>query len=141
MTRSFNDAADALTRAFKDIAGVVSVYLFGSHAMGRAHRDSDIDIAVLLDWERHRDRANRFEVRLRLSSLVASVTGSHAVDVVILNDVPPPLARAVVTTGRRLYCADDEVDHAFVRQVLLRAADLEPFLRRVRQVKLAAIAR
>ena len=30
-------------------AGVAAVYLFGSHAEGRAHRDSDVDVGVLLD--------------------------------------------------------------------------------------------
>jgi predicted nucleotidyltransferase len=28
---------------------VVAAYLFGSHASGRAHRESDVDVGVLLD--------------------------------------------------------------------------------------------
>jgi hypothetical protein len=59
----------------------------------------------------------------------------------VLNDAPPTLGRRIVTSGRRVYCADPERDHAFVRDVQLRAADLEPFLRRTREVKLAAIRR
>jgi hypothetical protein len=51
------------------------------------------------------------------------------------------LARRIVTEGRRLVCGDEETDHGYVRHVLLRAADLEPFLRRARAVKLAALAR
>jgi hypothetical protein len=43
--------------------------------------------------------------------------------------------------GRRLLCVDAEADHAFVRDVQLRAADLEPFLRRTRRLKLQALAR
>jgi hypothetical protein len=46
-----------------------------------------------------------------------------------------------VTTGRRIYCSDPDLDHAFVRDVQLRAADLEPFLRRTRARKLASLAR
>jgi predicted nucleotidyltransferase len=34
-------------------SGVVSAYLFGSHAAGRAHRESDVDVGVLLDWSVH----------------------------------------------------------------------------------------
>ena len=63
------------------------------------------------------------------------------VDVVILNDAPPQFGRRIVTTGRRVLCDDAAADHAFVRDVQLRAADLEPLLRRTRRVKLAAIAR
>ena len=31
-------------------AGVVSTYLFGSHAVGVSHDESDVDVAVLLDY-------------------------------------------------------------------------------------------
>lgn len=59
----------------------------------------------------------------------------------ILNDAPPHLARHIITTGRRVACADSEADHAFRRTAMLRAADLDPFLRRARGVKLKALAR
>lgn len=49
------------------------------------------------------------------------------------------LARAIVTRGRRFFCADCEADHAFVRDAQLRAADLDPFLRRRRKIKLSAL--
>jgi len=65
----------------------------------------------------------------------------NAVDVVVLNDAPPGLGRHIATKGRRVYCGDAEMDHAFVRDVQLRAADLEPFLRRARRIKLDALAR
>ncbi|HEX9808327.1 MAG TPA: hypothetical protein VGC25_01810 [Alphaproteobacteria bacterium] len=47
----------------------------------------------------------------------------------------------MITEGVRIYCADPASDHAFVRDVQLRAADLAPFLRRTARVKLAAIRR
>jgi hypothetical protein len=50
------------------------------------------------------------------------------------------LAR-IVTRGVRLHCSDPELDHAFVRDVQLRATDLAPFLRRMREIKLEAIKR
>jgi len=121
--------------------GVISVYVFGSHAEGRAHRESDIDVAVLLDREWYPDEASRFDARLRLIGAVGSALHSNQVDLVVLNDAPPGLARAVITRGRRVFCADAEADHAFVRDTLLRAADLEPWLRRMRRIKLDAIRR
>jgi len=61
--------------------------------------------------------------------------------VVVLNDAPPLLGRHVVTTGRRLLCTDAEADHAYVRDVQLRAADLEPWLQRMARIKLDALRR
>ncbi|MBI2402788.1 MAG: nucleotidyltransferase domain-containing protein [Gemmatimonadetes bacterium] len=41
------------------LAGVVSAYLFGSHARGTPHRESDVDVAVLFDYEVLSSRAAR----------------------------------------------------------------------------------
>ena len=133
----------ALARFFAmdESRGVVSAYLFGSHAEGRAHRESDVDVAVLLDWSVFPGRRDRFEERVRLSSRLPGALGARAIDVVVLNDAPPSLGRRVVQEGRRVFCCDPERDHAFVRDVQLRAADLDPFLKRTRRVKLAALAR
>lgn len=139
----FADVAARLEAAFREppLPGVASAYLYGSHAEGRAHRESDVDVGVLLDWSVHRARAERFEARVRLGSWLIGVLGTNEVDVVVLNDVPPHLGRRIVTTGRRVCRADPATDHAFVRDVQLRAADLEPFLRWTRRLKLEAIAR
>ena len=58
----------------------------------------------------------------------------------ILNDVPALFGRRVVTKGRRIVLTDPATDHAFVRDIQLRAADLAPFLAKMRQIKLAALA-
>jgi predicted nucleotidyltransferase len=135
------DVAGALARALTELAGqhVSSAYLFGSHAAGRAHRDSDVDVGVLLSWKL--DRAQRFEERVRLAGALPGRLGGRPVDVVVLNDAPPQLGRRVVLDGRRVFCADPKADHAYRRDVQLRAADLEPFLRRTRRLKLEALAR
>jgi predicted nucleotidyltransferase len=122
-------------------SGVLAVYLFGSHASGRAHRESDVDVAVLLDRARYPTRKARFDARLRLAGSLAGRLRPRAVDLVILNDAPPTLGRRIVTTGKRVACFDEAADQAFVRDVQLRAADLEPFLRRTRRIKLVALAR
>lgn len=120
-------------------AGVVSVYLFGSHAEGRAHRESDVDVGVLLDWTRFPTSEARFDARVDLGSELIHATATNEVDVVILNDAPPLLGRSIVTRGVRVHCSDPEADHAFVRDVQLRAADLAPFLERMRRTKLEAL--
>jgi predicted nucleotidyltransferase len=133
--------AGKLRRYFEEssIAGLVSAYLFGSVARGAAHRESDVDVGVLLDRSRYADRPSRTEARIRLTSALIHVLGQNAVDVVVLNDVPPELGRAVVTQGERVYCREPEADHAFVRDAQLRAADLQPFLRRMRRIKLEGL--
>jgi predicted nucleotidyltransferase len=143
MDRAIWDARSTLGRLLAGLnsPGLVCAYLFGSHAAGRAHRESDIDVAVLLEWKAFPTAKARFEEQLRLSTRVGEALGTSRIDLVILNDAPPLLGRHIVTAGERIFCADPDRDHAYVRDVQLRAADLEPFLRRTRQVKLAAIRR
>jgi predicted nucleotidyltransferase len=120
---------------------VVSVYVFGSCAEGRTHRESDVDVGVLLDYTLRPTTADRFEARIHLVGQLGRALGRGDIDVVILNDAPPQFARHVVTRGHRVHCRDTSADHAFVRTTLLRAADLEPFLRRTRRRKLEALQR
>lgn len=122
-------------------AGLVSAYLFGSVSEGRAHRESDVDLGVYLDYGVYPAPADRFEAQLRLFAHLTSVIGRNDLDLVVMNDAPPPLSRHIMYAGRRLFCADEETDHAFRRTVLSRAADLEPFLRRTRRTMLKALAR
>ena len=142
-TRMTPDVVAAIGKLFESTApqGVVSVYCFGSQASGRTHRDSDVDVGVLLDWQAYPDRRRRFDRRLDLSGEIGHALGRNDIDLVVLNDAPPHVARAIVTRGRRVYCRDPDIDRACVRDAQLRAADLEPFLRRTRRAKLAAILR
>src|SRR3972149_1582507 len=70
-------------------------YLFGSHAEGRAHRESDLDIGVLLRWDAYPSARERFEMRLRLAGELG--VQRMPMDVIILNDAPPILAARIVT--------------------------------------------
>ncbi len=137
------DPRTALSRYFGDHPdlGVASVYLFGSHAEGRAHRESDVDVGVLLDWDRHPAPRDRFEMQVRLGSDLMSALGCNEVDVVVLNDAPPLLGRKIIYDGLRVYLDDPAADHAYVRDVQIRAADLEPWLNRLRKRRLEALAR
>ncbi len=120
--------------------GIGSVYLFGSHADGRAHRESDVDLGLLLSWDLHPTRQGRDDLQVTLGSHLIAVLHQNSVDLVILNDAPPLLGRHIVTAGRRIFLGDAALDHAFVRDIQLRAADLAPFLSRMRRIKLEALA-
>jgi predicted nucleotidyltransferase len=120
--------------------GLLSAYVFGSHASGRTHRESDLDVAVLLDRDQFLTAQDRFEARIRLTAHLQGALRHRHVDLIVMNDVPPQLARAVFFTGERVWCSDEEREHAFRRLTLSRSADLVPFLRRVRSIKLGALA-
>ena len=129
---------NALSSFFADrkLPGVTSVYLFGSEAEGRAHRESDVDLAILLNRGMYPGSMDRADLALTLNAELVGVLRRNEIDLVVLNDAPPELGRAIVRKGIRVYCCDPEADHAFLRDIQLRAADLEPFLRRTRSVKL-----
>lgn len=129
---------DKLCRFFTDRPdlGVVSAYLYGSHAEGRAHRESDVDVGVLLDWQAHPDRRERLDLRVRLTADLMHALAKNEIDLVVLNDVSPELGRKVIRDGVRAFCADAEADRVYVRDVQLRAADLVPWLERMRRRKL-----
>lgn len=118
--------------------GVVAVYLFGSYAQGRARTDSDVDLGILLDTGIHHDREERFAARLEVLAHVGGRLGAPA-DVVILNDAPPLLGRAIVTDGIAVRVYDKAADHAYRRDVQLRAADIAPFIERHRRGLLAGL--
>lgn len=132
-----------LTRYFEERPrlGVSSVYLYGSHAQGRAHQESDVDLAVLLDWKRYSTAAQRFDARVRLGSELISVLGINDVDLVVLNDLPPLFGRRIVYEGKRVYLGNPEADRAYVLDVQLQAADLAPWLERMSRIKLEALKR
>ncbi len=121
--------------------GVVAGYLFGSHAAGRAHRESDVDVAVLLDDQVYATAAERSKARVRICAWLIGALTENDVDLLILNDAPPLLGRRVVTDGLAVHVADAERAREFVRDVQLRAADLAPFLARHRVTLLETLAR
>ena len=121
--------------------GVASVYLYGSHAEGRAHLESDVDLAVLLDWNRYPTSAERFDVRVRLGSELISVLGTNDVDLVVLNDLPPLFGRRIVYEGKRVVLGNPEADRNYTLDIQLQAADLAPWLERMNRLKIEALKR
>lgn len=119
---------------------VASAYLYGSEAENRAHRESDVDIGVLLSWD-IRTRQERAALRERMIADLVHLLRRNEVDLVILNDISPELGREIVTNGLRVFVADAQADHAYVRDIQLRAADLAPWLQRMRRLKLERLRR
>lgn len=76
------------------------VVLFGSQAKGRAHRASDVDVAVRFRPGQPWPRGRRLEIAARFDALFPE---AHEVDVSFLNDASSILLFEVATSGRLLY--------------------------------------
>ena len=86
---------DALCRVLNDDPQVEFALLFGSRVRGSAHAGSDLDIAVGL-------KADTTLTPLELGDLVSRLeraTGC-AVDLLVLNEAPSPVAFRVFQEGR-----------------------------------------
>ena len=132
---------NGLASYFATRPGVQAAWLFGSHRDGRSHRDSDVDLAVLLEHGRYPDARARFEARVAMTADIVALLHRNEIDLVVLNDAPPRFARHIVLDGRRVHCSDPKAEHAFRRDIQLRAADIGPFLDRMRRIKLEALSR
>jgi len=82
---------------------VTVAYLFGSAAKGSTTVLSDLDVAVYLDEP---DLDRRVNAYLPLLRDVRLATGDSDVDLVLLNDASPMLAREIVA-GHPFYCTDE----------------------------------
>jgi predicted nucleotidyltransferase len=122
-------------------AGVVAAFLFGSFAEDRAHAESDVDVAVLLDRAAFPTPRERIDLRVRLGAELVAALHRNEIDVVVLDDASPELARRILTEGVLLACWDEEARLAAVRDASLRAADIAPFLRRMRGILLESLQR
>ena len=119
---------------------LVSAYLFGSEARGRAHRESDVDVGLLFDRPKSRAADSRGWTRVDWIGKLEGALGGRAVDVVDLAEAPPLLARAIVEDGIRVYCRDAKIDGEFRLTARSRAFDLAPWWQRIERLKLEALA-
>ena len=82
-----------------EIPELRAAYLYGSHASGHLHRESDTDIAIVID------RPLRFESRWKLQSTLGDLLDSP-VDLVDLARTGLPLAAQILETGRVIFAGD-----------------------------------
>lgn len=125
--------------------GVASLHLFSSRSLGH-HWDRLLGLAILADPGLHPDPEGRAELLTDLSPDLTRLTGEGRLDLVVLNDAPPLAGRRILNQGRRLFSTDPALDLAYLRDVLIRAVDLEafsrgPVARRPRRARLEAVAR
>jgi hypothetical protein len=101
---------------------IEAVYLFGSHAAGRARPDSDVDLAVV--GPRAAFAAQKLEILADLTS-----AGMNRIDLVCLDEADHLLCFEAVHANCLLYARPD-FDHAgYFTRILREYFDFEPYLR------------
>lgn len=127
---------DELRRVLEDEPDVAYALLFGSGGRGALRPTSDVDIAIELGPGATRDTAALGRLAARLES-----SAGRAVDVVLLDEVPSPLAYRIFRDGRILV----ERNHAALAErkarAILEYLDFKPVEERCADGVLRAAAR
>ncbi len=112
---------DALRKVFQGYPEIQAVYLFGSHATGRLHFESDVDLAVV--------PTNSDARRLKLDLLTdLARTGFCEVSLVFLDTPDVVLRYEAVRHNRLIYSTKDFDRGAFYAKVVGEYLDFEPYL-------------
>lgn len=112
-----------ITDYFQDRKEVAAVYLFGSFGGPRENRESDIDIAILLDETKSEKNYNRFKDKYFAASPNFSL---KSVDIVILNDASSYLKHRILRTGKLLLEKNRPFRVRFTQRAILEYLDYRP---------------
>jgi len=94
---SQKDIIASIRAVLTDTGDIVAVYLFGSTAQNKAHRFSDVDVAVLFDEEM--DAETMFRRTLTIGTALEAQLFAP-VDVVALNRAPIFMRFKIIQTGK-----------------------------------------
>ncbi len=118
--------------------GVVTAYLFGSRATGRARADSDIDLAV--DWDPELDADARMSAEDALRAGLADALGAlgERIDLVDLRRAGATLGFRVIRDGKLILSRDPRAKVSLEARIARRYDDEAPYRRLFRQAAIAA---
>jgi len=113
---------EKISEYFSDDENVIAVYVFGSHARGRAKASSDVDVAVLLEEN------PEFDYRLKAMAELGELLG-RPVDVVSLRQCGLFMQRQVLKYGVLIFERDSKKRKAF--EIISRKMyfDFQPYHR------------
>jgi uncharacterized protein len=126
---------ERIVHYFRERNEVAALYLFGRFARGRKTKESDIDIAVLIDES---GSGEKYLERFRKEYFEASPGFSIGpVDIVILNTAPPFLKYQVLKRGRILFDRERKLRVRFTEKAITEYLDYKP----IQDIYLKAAAR
>jgi len=80
-------------------------YLFGSHAAGHTHRQSDVDIAIYP--KKGLTRSQAFQLRVKVMEAIMDALHESRVDVIDLREAPLPLRFRAIQPAQLLFSRDE----------------------------------
>ncbi|MEA3342738.1 MAG: nucleotidyltransferase domain-containing protein [archaeon] len=116
----------ALGHVLRGRREIVAAYLFGSAAQGRMHKESDIDIGILLDGKYKADALYTSKVARIVNESLALKTEA---DVRILNNASSRFLFQVIKNGKLLMSKDERERVLFETDAISRYLDFKPFYR------------
>ena len=129
--------AAAAARVFVG-APVRFAYLFGSHALGAARADSDVDVAVALRPDV--PGADHLDHLLDLGGRLQAELGGVEVDLVLLDEAPLPLRGRIVRDGVVIYSVDEPARVEYESRTFREFADYSIWVQPLVHQALADIA-
>jgi hypothetical protein len=100
-------------------------YLFGSYALNRQNKFSDIDIGLVLDKSFKSDHLYFAEIA---SKIEKKFNYTIEVDIKILNDLPPRFLFEVINHGIILHSINQTFKNEFELKVIKDYLDIKPLL-------------
>ena len=112
---------EGLEKVLAEDPRIVYALVFGSSARGTAHAGSDLDIAIGLE---PRTRIGALE----LGGLIARLEGAggRRIDVVVVNEAPPPVAYRIFRDGRVILEKDHRTLVEHKTRAILEYLDFRP---------------
>jgi len=112
--------------------GVALVYLYGSEALERSNRLSDVDVGLVFRNPRElEDRDRRFDLHgelLRLLEAEVVPDGSREIDLVFLQRASPVLQFEAINLGIPLFVADPVFRADYEASVMREYLDIRPLV-------------
>ncbi len=128
---------DALRQVLEADSRVAYALVFGSVARGTSHPGSDVDVAIGLAGRQPLTSAEVGEIISRLEV----ATAGRSVDLVLLDEAPPPLAYRVFRDGKAIVVRDPAAFADRKTRAVLEYLDWKPIEEIFARGVLAAAAR
>ena len=109
---------------FKEKVEVSGLYVFGSYHKERKTKESDIDIAVLIDETKLKKKD--FELLKKKYYAASPSFSMRPVDIVILNTASPFLKYQVLKTGKVLFGRNRKLRVKFTERAITEYLDYKP---------------
>ena len=121
-----------LENYFRKDRRVITVYLFGSHVLKKTRKDSDLDIALLL--QRECPRAIYADLILKYTCDLIKILKKDFIDILILNSSGPIVRHQVYKKGKLIFCRDKRQTMRYKDLSIAEYLDFLPFRLRAEEI-------